>query len=208
MQLVVFSSTDRSITEIDDLVQLFEEGLQTFHVRKPRLGKQELEDYLNAIPKKFHNRIVLHTFHRLRSDFRLKGLHLSRHHRTTKYTTRFRFRRLKLLNPRLIFTRSCHSVEELNEEKKNYDYVFLSPIYSSISKSNYDSNLNHSEIMEALPSSQQNVFALGGIDIDKLSDCRSMGFSGVALLGAIWNSEKKPIEAYRQALLELEGIPA
>ena len=36
---------------------------------------------------------------------------------------------------------SCHSVEEVKNKKHFYDYVFMSPIYDSISKVNYYSHI-------------------------------------------------------------------
>jgi thiamine monophosphate synthase len=43
--------------------------------------------------------------------------------------------------------------------------------------------------------SGKNIIALGGIDEDKIALVRKIGFIGVAVLGAIWNS-KNPVEKF------------
>ncbi len=44
---------------------------------------------------------------------------------------------------------ACHSVEEVKNRKHFYDYVFMSPIYDSISKVNYYSTYTAEELREA-----------------------------------------------------------
>ena len=38
---------------------------------------------------------------------------------------------------------------------------------------------------------------MGGIDEDKIETAKELGFSGVALLGAIWQSEQ-PVEKFKR----------
>ncbi|HEY4800864.1 MAG TPA: thiamine phosphate synthase [Bacteroidia bacterium] len=86
-----------------------------------------------------------------------------------------------------------HSLEELENHKLKYDLAFLSPVFDSISKKGYKSNFNLSEMKEKIKG--KNIIALGGIDEDKLEICRQLGFAGVAVCGAIWES-KNPLEKF------------
>ncbi len=97
-----------------------------------------------------------------------------------------------------------HSLKELEDCKEKYEYAFLSPIFDSISKVGYKSKFSHrlhkfsqikSELISAI--SGKNIIALGGIDEDKIETCRKLGFAGVAVLGAIWQS-KNPLEKFKR----------
>ena len=98
-----------------------------------------------------------------------------------------------------------HSLKELEDYKEKYEYAFLSPIFDSISKVGYKSNFDLQEIksflqkQKALPFGEglggASIIALGGIDETKIEICRQLGFAGVAVLGAIWNS-KNPVEKF------------
>ena len=84
-------------------------------------------------------------------------------------------------------TRSCHSFDEVVRYKHECDYLFLSPIFDSISKSNYHSNFSHDELFEASKSGviDNKVIALGGVTFDKLPYLQSLHFGGVAMMGAL-----------------------
>ena len=74
-------------------------------------------------------------------------------------------------------------------QQHHFSYVFLSPIFNSISKSNYQGRFGNSNFDVILKKVNQNVFALGGVDTDKVDLVFDMGFSGMAVHGAIWESE-------------------
>ena len=94
-----------------------------------------------------------------------------------------------------------HSLEELTAHKGKYEYAFLSPIFDSISKVGYKSNFDFNELKNS-PLLRRGVggeavIALGGIDEDKIEICREISFTGVAILGVIWNS-KNPAEKFKK----------
>ena len=61
--------------EISILNQLFEAGLEFYHLRKPNKSYEEHCEYLNQIDAKYHKRVVVHYFHELINEFELKGIH-------------------------------------------------------------------------------------------------------------------------------------
>ena len=63
--------------EINILNQLFEAGLECYHLRKPDKNYDEHCDYLNRIDSKYHGKIVAHHFHELINKFNLKGIHFT-----------------------------------------------------------------------------------------------------------------------------------
>ena len=97
---------------------------------------------------------------------------------------------------------SCHSIEEVRTRKDECDYLFLSPIYDSISKEGYGSAFQR-EVLEKAASEgiiDKKVYALGGVSLEHIDELRALGFGGAAVLGALWQSDDPT--AYLKALLD------
>ena len=97
-------------------------------------------------------------------------------------------------------SRSCHSIREVIQHKSECDYLFLSPIYDSISKEGYGAAFSRIELKRAAEEEiiDNKVFALGGVSLEHIPEVRSLGFGGAAVLGALWQAES-PAE-YLKAL--------
>ncbi|MCC8173067.1 MAG: thiamine phosphate synthase, partial [Odoribacter sp.] len=95
---------------------------------------------------------------------------------------------------------SCHSLEEIQTLLFKPQYCFLSPLFDSISKQGYNSKFHQLPDLNKLQL-EIPVIGLGGITPDKVSICEKNGFSGVAVLGYIW---EKPGEAVTNYLKFLE----
>ena len=65
-------------------------------------------------------------------------------------------------------------------DKKMCDYVFLSPIFDSISKEGYASAFTSESIREAAEKGiiDKRVIALGGVDENNLLQVKDFGFGG------------------------------
>ncbi len=103
-----------------------------------------------------------------------------------------------------------HSLQELGDHKGKYEYAFLAPIFDSISKAGHKSKFSDRmtrfvkmkpELTSAVHG--KNIMALGGIDEDKIALVRKIGFAGVAVLGAIWNS-KNPLDKFKRIKAKCE----
>ena len=83
---------------------------------------------------------------------------------------------------------SCHSVEEVKNKKHFYDYVFMSPVYDSISKEGYNSPYTAEELRLAAKDKiiDNKVMALGGITPDNILEVKDFGFGGAVVLGDLW----------------------
>ncbi len=76
---------------------------------------------------------------------------------------------------------SCHTVEEvLRAEQEEADYVFLSPIFETMSKPGYGPALGLAAITEAAVRVKIPVIALGGITRDNEASCQDAGAAGIA----------------------------
>jgi thiamine-phosphate pyrophosphorylase len=97
----------------------------------------------------------------------------------------------------LSISASYHNLKAVEKLRDVYDYVFLSPVFESISKTQRKP-LRHARIQDSLRITKARVVALGGVDESKILACRDMGFYGVALLGSVWKSAK-PVENFKEA---------
>ena len=198
MRLVVISSPGKFESEIKTVTRLFNCGLETFHLRKPKFSQRRMNEYLSLLPQEHLKNVIIHSHYRLASKYKLKGVHLTEKQKDKKFITGLKLKVLKWTNPDIRITSSFHNIAGLLTDKTHYEYVFLSPVFDSISKKGYGSKFNPSTLQKSLRLLKcANLIALGGIDEDKIEICRELGFTGAAVLGAIWNS-KDPIEKFKR----------
>lgn len=165
--------------ESNILCSLMDKYEFTFHLRKPNASNRDYDIFMQSIPKEFHNRIVLHDAYNLQQKYQVKGLHFSTMNRSI--AENIITRRTK--------STSCHSVAEARTQDGIFDYVFLSPVFKSISKPGYTGGLDMIEVKAYLSEQRKmQIIALGGIDETKIQELESYMFDGVAVLGAVWTN--------------------
>jgi thiamine-phosphate pyrophosphorylase len=178
------------------LAELLAQDLGRLHLRKPGWPVAQLEALIQALPPQVYPRLVLHAYPQLVRKYRLGGLHLTERARAAA-------RRRPALLPGQTLSTSFHSLAEINRTRRRYDYVFLSPIFDSISKAGYSSKFDLGDLQRsfqaqaARPGYWPPVLALGGIEAQIISQVRQAGFVGAAVLGAVWQSAD-PVAAWRQ----------
>ena len=142
--------------------------------------------------KWFYKKIVIHSHYKLAKEFNLKGVHLTEKTRKEKRT-----------NPSLkIISTSYHTTTAILKSRRKYEYVFLSPIFDSISKKGYKSNFDLEELNPFLKQ-KKNIVALGGINAKNIKIVKQAGFSGAAVIGAVWQS-KNPVKSYKELTLKIK----
>lgn len=186
-KLIVITAPDAITNEIGWIEKLFVAGLQKLHVRKPSLSKKELRNYLLMIPRKYHSRVVIHSHYSLLKEFSLGGLHLTEKSRKKKLSAYYDKRRYSL-------SASFHSIKDVDHSRRKYDYIFLSPMFDSISKKGYKSVFTDKSLHD-LPEEHRNIVALGGINDKTVREAQRLKFSGAATLGFIWEA-KDPVKAF------------
>ena len=193
VKLIVISPEFEEPSEHVVLTELFAAGLTHYHLRKPTWCRDQIATWLRTLPEVFHARIILHSHHNLASDFGVGGLH-DRDDRCdpsnlTGYAHAGFFR-----------SRAVHDLSTLGAALMAYDRLLLSPIFPSFSKTGYrptaEIKSDALKTILALPSRAE-VLALGGIDASRINTCRELGFDGVAVLGAIWQSAD-PLHAFNE----------
>ena len=195
MRIIVISAPDFLPGEAEAVAALLESGAWRVHVRKPAAGSDSIARLLEEFPQCYRSRLSLHDHHELAENCGVGGVHLNSR------------------NPSApdgfggLVSRSCHSISELSQYGPVWDYMFLGPVFDSISKSGYTSRFSLEEIRRRIVagsdvatarmdvmSSDGNcrsvdwgrVFALGGVCPDNVRLLEDVGFGGAAVLGYLW----------------------
>ena len=194
MELLLITLPSFFDGETDAVNKLLQDGCRRLHLRKPEASREQTAHWLEQIEPQFRRRIVLHDHHDLALQYGLGGIHLNSRNPNPlpEGEGMFRVRKPTSLKEEsegrqvLTISRSCHSIEEIKSVAKDYDYVFLSPIFDSISKPGYRAAFTREELTAVRDILSQNVYALGGITFDRLAEVEQLGFAGAAMMGGFW----------------------
>lgn len=193
--LIIITCENSSPDEADKINMLFEAGLECLHFRKPSWTKEAHIELLNNINSEYHHRIVTHHFHELINEFNLKGIHFTEQKRKDHIDNPGQyFKGLSMFGKTI--SASFHSPKDLQDCYFEFDYHFLSPVFTSISKKRYlgkEFDVNNID---------KNIIALGGIHVHNINKAQSLGYKGVAVLGSIWNSNS--VESYMELKTEYD----
>ena len=184
--MIVISNPTAVVNEIKTIHTLFENGLELLHIRKPEFSEEEMKAFVAAIGLEFRNRLVLHSYHHLAKEFGINRIHFSSTNRPDNFQKAEGF----------TVSTSTHSIEEFNALSEDFEYAFLSPVFKSISKENYEPKTNWATEIKKRTNFQTKLIGLGGIQDTNIHQALQLGFDEVALLGSIWNSEN-PIQNFK-----------
>lgn len=182
MKWIVITRPDFFHEEAAYIDRLFLAGLDYLHLRKPGSTPDPCCRLLDAIDSRWHPRIIIHDHFELCRTYALRGIHLNRRHPQAPMEFKGHV------------SCSCHSISEAAERKDACDYIFLSPIFDSISKQGYAAAYTNEELCAAARQGiiDSKVIALGGVTPDRLPLLQEWNFGGAAFLGAVWNEMGMP----------------
>ena len=181
-------------SEAETLAALCRAGAGPIHIRKPESSAAEVEGLLRDLCAAGADMdcFTLHYDEPLARRYGLGGVHLRGERIAAGAGKGLR--------------RSCstHGWDEVERYGPVADYVFLSPLFDSISKAGYRSAVSLEEARSRLPLSEGRVVALGGVCAENIAWARLAGFDGVASLGAVWVTEGDRLDAQATVLRFLE----
>ncbi|NTE04556.1 thiamine phosphate synthase [Agrobacterium tumefaciens] len=192
MDLIVISTPQSIDNETAMINQLFDAGLTCFHLRKPEWNIKQSVNLLQGIDQAFHPNIAIHQHHMLQDDFNIRHLHYPERHRANSGAENWNDQKQK----GFALSTSIHQLAKI-PLMKEFDYVFFSPVFDSLSKPGYQSQLEEGFLLEKM-NHLPKVIALGGVDETNLHKARKMNFDGVAVLGAIWNTPQQAIVNFQR----------
>ena len=173
MKRIVITREDFAPGEAQAIAAMLAQGIDRMHVRKPGSSRRQTEALLEAIPQTLRQRISLHDHLELAAQYGVGGVHLNS--RNSIVPRGFHG----------LVSRSCHSIDEL-QRHAGLDYLFLSPVFDSISKAGYRAAFSLKELSEARRERliDSHVYALGGVFPGNFAQVENMGFGGAVMAGA------------------------
>ena len=180
--MVIVLTSEKNVSEEANVINsLFANGLQVLHLRKPEFSKERYRELLDQIEKPFHNRIMLHYFHDLCKEYKLRGVHIQEKPRIDlgakleKYVQSYIEKGYRVSS-------SFHLPETIEACPVSFDYVLLSPVFSSISKQGYEGRGFD------VTQSSKKIIGMGGINKETIRATCDLGYKGVGILGGVWNT--------------------
>ena len=177
MKLVIMTKSTFFVEEDKILTALFEEGMDNLHLYKPGAEPVFSERLLTLLPEDHYSRITVHDHFYLKEEYRLRGIHLN--DCQTDLPAGYRGN----------VSRTCHAIDELKEAKKQSNYVFLKTLFNSQSNPRDKATITIDELTEAAREGliDRKVYAMGGMNMDRIQLARDLGFGGVVICGDLWN---------------------
>jgi thiamine-phosphate pyrophosphorylase len=186
--IIVITPEEFVQDEAEIINELFQEGLDLLHVRKPFINKEAMSEFIQKIDSQFHSQLVLHNQYDLAEIFNISRFHFREIDRENNLYKSFQNK---------IISTSVHDIEAFNELNEDWEYAFLSPVFPSISKKGYGENSNVLSDIKNRKNQNVKLIALGGINENNINKISDNNFEGLALLGAIWESDA-PLEVFRK----------
>jgi len=191
--MIVITNPTSVANESKIINNLFDEGLRLLHIRKPNATKDDVVSMIKSINSVHHSKLVLHQEYRLASEFNIRRIHFTE-------KTRPDFKKITTVlgnKKEWVLSTSTHSIETFNKLPGQFAYAFLSPVYESISKSGYVSEVDIIKSVNERTNFKTKLVALGGITNKNISETLMNGFDDIALLGSIWNADN-PLKEFKK----------
>ena len=210
MKLIVITPAKDKEDETNIVTKMFESGLTTLHLRKPRYSTNQMSEYIKSIPAHYHNRIVIHSHHKLALKFELKGIHMTRTHLVKKWKYWFVYQRLKLKFGTIFKSRSYSRLQYVySEEDYNFNYYLIGTIYNRLTGGLY-SGFYEEGVRAAIRNSNKKLVARGGTTPEVVKKTHDYGFHGIAFNSYLWDAETpytnflKILKTFKENDIELE----
>lgn len=175
MKLLVITAPGAVSAEEETINALFSAGLEILHLRKPEWSSSRMANLLDRIDPAHHPRIMIHSNHGLLRHYQLRGAHFPSW-ALAPCTERPAYSR----------SRSCHSLQEIECLCGGYEYLFISPVFDSVSKQGYLAAISIDELRSCTNRTGRRLVALGGITTHTLPKLSANMCWGAAVLGVVW----------------------
>lgn len=176
MKLIIMTKSTFFVEEDKILTALFDEGMENLHLNKPGAAPMYSERLLTLLPDDYYRMITVHEHFYLKEEYELKGIHID--DAVTPAPSGYKGH----------VSRSCCSIEDLKETKKNSDYVILRNVFHTNNEENGDGytmeELENASIKGLI---DKKVYALGGVNLDNIKIAKEMGFGGVVICSDLWD---------------------
>lgn len=198
MHIVLVTRPDYFSEEASLVNALFEQGVSRIHVRKENSSSAALGKLLSSVDGLYHRRLVWHGHPEDISGSSIGGIHLKESMRINYTTEKLQELRNDLAGMQMSLSSSFHNPEDIPPYQTCFDYVFLGPVFESISKPGYKAHKG----IRPLRGLRCRQYAIGGIRRENLEEIAERGFDGAVILGAVWMSSD-PVKSFNEIMQEV-----
>ncbi|WBV59074.1 thiamine phosphate synthase [Chryseobacterium camelliae] len=186
--IIVITPEELVQNETEIINELFREGLDLLHIRKPYINSREMAGFIEKINTEFHHQLVVHSHYELAENFNISRFHFREIDRQNDLYTSFIGKTIST---------SVHDIEVFNELNEDWEYALISPVFPSISKKGYGEDSTVLNDIKRRGNLKVKLIALGGINENNIQEVFENNIDGVALLGTIWKSNE-PIQNFKK----------
>ncbi|MBV8254785.1 MAG: thiamine phosphate synthase [Chitinophaga sp.] len=186
----VFTAPHPVKGEIEIIKDLLQAGAHKVVLRKPDWTAQQYTALLEKMDAQFYRQIIIRDNCWLYKSFRLGGVHWSRENREMLLPAQLQ----KWVSNHPHSSTGVHTLSEIASLDGIFNYLLLSPVFNSISKTDYDGRFMG--IAPAVKYSR--LIALGGIHERNIDLLPGWNFSGAAVLGYIWQHPNQALNKLQQ----------
>lgn len=201
MELRLLTPEQNVDQELRLLNHFLEQGLPYAHIRKPQFSLEEYENYIQNISSEYHDRLIMHGALPLIEKYDLGGVHLREQSRRDMEENDLKELMQYIHTKGMLIGSSVHAIETLTELAIGFDYIFVSPIFSSISKEGYHPSFDW-DIRPHKDKYPFELVGLGGIAAATIPAAAAKGFESVGALGTVWKDLSNAEENFK-ALMEV-----
>lgn len=195
--LIVISDHQLYMREAVEINRLFQSGMQLYHIRHHNISEVDLRSLIEEVEPKYLSRIVANHNHAIARDMGITRFHFTEEDRKLWGKKKWKNR-----SENETYSTSVHTLEDFNKLPDFFEYAFLSPVFDSISKPGCKAvkfDLSRRDLEKPIK-----LIGLGGIHSRNVHEALEMGYDGVAVLGAIWESEE-PVKAFQKISLAVQS---
>ena len=177
MKLIVITRPEYFVVEHLLIHELFNEGLDILHLRKPSGNLSLCERLLSMLTENERGKIVIHDNYELKGKYGLYGIHLNSRNPESPKGYKGNVSCL------------CRSLEKARECKRKMKHVMLGPVFDGgqAYAGEPQQTLGKRQLGVAADEGiiDGNVYAYGGVSTDNIGELRNYGFGGAVVYGSL-----------------------
>jgi thiamine-phosphate pyrophosphorylase len=194
MKLSIITNPYEVKFESDIINRLFSEGLDELHVRKPEYDRADMKNFINAIDREYHHKLVLHSYYSLVNTFDIHKIHLG-HDWIFNSATDMYLNMVILKGKKVSRSMTITNCKSLYKPIAGINELMLGPVFAKFTYNIDNQLISTSDLEKGLRHSKLPVTALGSVSTQTLEFFKNAGFKGAAMQSSIWKSSD-PVGAF------------
>lgn len=198
MKIILYTAPEPVANEIEVITTMLSNGVDYLYLRRENRDTYYWSAFVEQIPSAWHDKIICSDFRTLH-EMQLGGFHFKADMLKDLEEKDIQENLSMMRKESIRSSRTVRSIKEMKDNDGKFDIFLVAPVFESISKKGHTRAWDFDALKEFLHhrSGSSEIFALGGVDADKVDMLHLLGFDGIALLGAIWHQPDKALANFQ-----------